>query len=72
MRKREIKGWNGRLEDAEKYSDIKYWSSQSDEVIFDAAWQMVSDAYARKGEDLRGKRLDKTVGGLRPITQKFV
>ncbi len=64
MKKREIKVWYGRLEDAEKYPDVKYWQSQSDEVIFDAAWQMVVDAHAIKGEDLRESRLQRSVGGL--------
>ncbi len=64
MKKREIKVWYGRHEDAEKYPDVKYWRKQPDEVIFDAAWQMVVDAHALKGENLSESRLQRTVGGL--------
>ena len=64
MKKREIQVWYGRLNDAEKYPDVKYWRSQPDEVIFDAAWQMVVDAHAIKGEDLRESRLQRSVASL--------
>ena len=71
MKKREIKVWYGRLEDAEKYPDVKYWRSQPDEIVFDAVWQMVVDAHAMKGEDLSESRLQRSVGGLRPLTEKY-
>lgn len=62
--KREIKVWYGRLEDAEKYPDVKYWQAQSDEKKFEMAWKMVVDAHAMKGEDLSESRLQRTVAGL--------
>ena len=60
----EMTAWYGRLEDAEKYPDVKYWQSQPHEVVFDAVWQMVVDAHKMKGEDLSESRLQRSVGGL--------
>lgn len=62
--KREIKIWYGRLEDAEKYPDVRYWQSQPDEKKFEMAWKMVIDAHAMKGEDLSESRLQRTVASL--------
>jgi hypothetical protein len=31
MRNREIKIWYGKLEDAERFPDLKYWQSQPTE-----------------------------------------
>ena len=56
--------WYGRIEDAERYPDISYWQSQSDEKRFEAAWQMVIDAHAIQGEDLSESRLQRTVASL--------
>lgn len=56
--------WYGKLEDAEKYPDVKYWQSQPHQVVFDAVWEMVVDAHKMKGEDLSESRLQRTVGGL--------
>jgi len=64
MKKRDIKIWYGKLEDAERYPDVAYWQSQSDAKKFDAAWQMVLEAYAIKGEDISELRLQRSVGGL--------
>ena len=64
MKKREIKVWYGKLEEAEKYPDISFWHKQSDETIFDAAWQMVVDAHLLKGEDLSESRLQRSVASL--------
>jgi hypothetical protein len=61
MEKREIKIWYGKLEAAERFPDIKYWQSQSTEKIFDTAWEMVLEAHALKGEDLRESRLQRSV-----------
>lgn len=62
--RRKMTAWYGRLKDAEKYPDVKYWQSQPDSKKFEAAWQMVIDAYAMKGEDIRELRLQRSVGGL--------
>ncbi len=63
-KKREMTVWYGRIEDAERYPDIDYWQSQPDAKKFDAAWQMVIEAYAIKGEDISELRLQRSVGGL--------
>ena len=62
--KREIKVWYGRLKDAERYPDVPYWQAQPDEKKFEAAWQMVIEAYAIKGEDVSELRLQRSIGGL--------
>ena len=62
--KRKINVWYGRLKDAERYPDVPYWQEQPDQKKFEAAWQMVIDAYAIKGEDIRELRLQRTIGGL--------
>ena len=56
--------WYGRLEDAERYPDVKYWQAQTDAKKFEAAWQMVIEAYAIKGEEVSELRLQRSVGGL--------
>jgi len=48
MRNREIKIWYGKLEDAERFPDLKYWQSQPTEKIFDTAWEIVLEAHALK------------------------
>jgi hypothetical protein len=50
MNKREIKIWYGKLEDAERFPDLKYWQSQPTEKIFDTAWEIVLEAHALKGD----------------------
>jgi hypothetical protein len=60
VEKRNITIWYGKLADAEPFPDLEFWQSQSDETKFAAAWQMVVDAHALKGEDLSGSRLEKS------------
>ena len=62
--KRKFTEWYGKLEDAEKYPDVKYWRSLPHDVVFDTVWQMVVDAHAMKGEDLSESRLQRSIGGL--------
>ncbi len=64
MRKRNIKVWYGKLKDAPKYPDVSYWQSRPDEEKFSAAWQMVLEAYAIKGEDIGESRLQRSVAGF--------
>lgn len=64
-KRREMTAWYGRLEDAERYPDVRYWQSQPHEVVFDAVWEMVVDAHRMKGEDLSESRLQRSVGGFR-------
>jgi len=66
-KKREMEVWYGRFEDARKHPDLAYWQAQPDEKKFAAAWEMVIEAYAVKGIDIRETRLNKNIGGLRPI-----
>jgi hypothetical protein len=65
MKEREIKVWYGRLEDAERFPDMKYWRAQSTDMIFDTAWEMVVEAHALKGEDLRESRLQRSIASFR-------
>ncbi len=39
--------------------DAAYWQSQPDAKKFEAAWQMVLDAYAIKGEDISELKTSK-------------
>ena len=64
MKDRKISVWYGRIEDAEKFPDVRYWQTQSDEKKFEAAWQMVIDAHAIKGEDIRESRLQRSVASF--------
>ncbi len=59
--------WYGKIEDAPKYPAVPFWRQQPDDYRFAVAWQMVIDAHAMKGEDLSESRLQRTVGGLRPV-----
>jgi len=63
-KKQDLNVWYGRIEDAEKYPDVRYWQAQSDEKKFEAAWQMVIEAYAIKGVDLRESRLQRSVASF--------
>ncbi len=62
--KQNITVWYGRLEDAEKFPDLRYWQGQSDAAKFAAAWEMVLEAHALKGEDLSESRLQRSVASL--------
>ena len=61
VERRDIKIWYGKLEDAPTFPDLEYWQAQSDESKFAAAWEMVLEAHALKGEDLSESRLQKSV-----------
>jgi hypothetical protein len=63
-KKREMTAWYGKLEDAEKYPDVRYWQSQPHEVVFDAVWEMVVAAHKMKGEDLSESRLQRSTGSF--------
>ena len=64
MNRNNITEWYGRIEEAQPFPDINYWQSQDDAKKFDAVREMVIEAYLIKGVDLRGSRLQRTVGGL--------
>ena len=63
-KRRKMTIWYGRREDAERYPDVPYWQSQPDAKKFEAAWEMVIEAYRLKGEDISELRLQRSVGGL--------
>jgi hypothetical protein len=64
VRERNITVWYGRLEDALPFPDLEYWQAQSDEAKFDAAWDMVVEAHAIKGEDLSESRLRRSIASF--------
>jgi hypothetical protein len=64
VRERHVSIWYGKLEDAPRYPDLAYWQSQSDQIKFDAAWEMVVEAHAIKGEDLSESRLQRSVASF--------
>jgi hypothetical protein len=64
VEKRAITIWYGKLEDAETFPDLQYWQRQRDAAKFDAAWDMVLEAHALKGEDLSESRLQRSVASL--------
>ena len=64
VRERDITIWYGRLEDAERFPDLEYWRTQTDKAKLDAAWDMVIEAHAIKGEDLSESRLQRSVASL--------
>jgi hypothetical protein len=51
----------GRIEDMDRSFDIAYWQKLGPAAIFDAAWQMVRDAYSRNSSDTDELRLRRTV-----------
>lgn len=53
--------WYGKLEGAEQFPDLEYWRQQDDTTKFAAAWEMVLEAHAIKGEDLSESRLQRSV-----------
>jgi hypothetical protein len=65
--KREIKVWYGKIEDAEKYPDVRYWQTQPDSVKFDVAWQMVIEAHAIKGENISESGLQRSIASLKRV-----
>lgn len=64
LRERNISIWYGKLEDAEIFPDLEYWQQQDDATKFAAAWEMVVEAHALKGEDLSESRLQRSIASL--------
>jgi hypothetical protein len=67
VKKRNIKVWYGKLKDAPRFPDVAYWQGRPDEEKFAAAWQMVLEAYAIKGEELGESRLQRSVAGFQRL-----
>jgi hypothetical protein len=51
----------GRLSEMNRSFDIEYWQRLGSEAIFDAAWQMVVDAYAQRHGNPDELRLQRTI-----------
>ncbi len=54
----------GRIEDLDRSFDLQFWQAQTDTQRFAAAWELVEQAYAIKGRDVRQLRLQRTVEHL--------
>jgi hypothetical protein len=64
LRERNISIWYGKIEEAQKFPDLEYWRQQDDSTKFAAAWEMVVEAHAIKGEDLSESRLQRSIASL--------
>jgi hypothetical protein len=64
LRERNISIWYGKIEDAERFPDLEYWRRQDDSTKFAAAWEMVVEAHAIKGEDLSESRLQRSIASF--------
>lgn len=51
----------GRLSELDRSFDIAYWQRQGPAAIFEAAWQMVVDAHARRSGAPDELRLQRSV-----------
>jgi hypothetical protein len=55
----------GRLgQEDEKLSDYMYWESQGDEAKFEAAWELVIQAYEIKGLSLDELKFQRSIEKL--------
>jgi hypothetical protein len=68
MREHLIMERKGRIEDLDRSFDIEFWQAQSDAAKFDAAWELVTTAWALKGRSPDELRLQRTVEHFRPLS----
>ena len=54
-----------RIIDDRRSFDIRFWQSQGDRAIFEAAWEMLYDYFLIRGNDAHEFRLQKTVESFR-------
>lgn len=54
----------GRMADDSRSFDIRFWQSQGDRAIFEAASEMVQDYLLIRGENAYELRLQRTVESL--------
>ena len=47
--------------------DIRFWQSQGDRAIFEAALEMLHDYFLMRGKDLNECRLQRTVESFRKV-----
>jgi len=53
--------YKGRMQDVDRSVDVKFWQQLGSRAIFDAAWEMVEEAWKLKGRDLDELRLQRSV-----------
>jgi len=54
-----------RMTDDKRAFDIRFWQSQGDRAIFDAASEMLYDYFLIRGKDVNECRLHRTVESFR-------
>jgi len=54
-----------RIKDDRRSFDIRFWQSQGDRAIFEAAWEMLRDYFLIRGKDVNKLRLQRTVESFR-------
>jgi hypothetical protein len=54
-----------RIKDDRRSFDIRFWQSQGDRAIFEAAWEMLLDYFLIRGKDVNKLRLQRTVESFR-------
>lgn len=52
----------GKIEDLDRSFDLDFWQSQTPQVRFAAAWELIVHAWRVKGNDVRQLRLQRSVG----------
>ncbi len=62
---RAIKENYQRIKDDRRSFDIRFWQSQGDHAIFEAAWEMLHDYFLIRGKDDYESRLQRTVESFR-------
>jgi len=60
----------GKLEELDRSFDLAFWQSQTAQVRFDAAWELVLHAWRVKGNDVRQLRLQRSVETFQRIQSK--
>ncbi len=54
-----------RIKGDRRSFDIRFWQSQGDRAIFEAAWEMLLDYFLIRGKDVNNLRIQKTVESFR-------
>lgn len=56
-----------KIGEATQDFDIKFWQSQGDQAIFDAALEMIKDYLILRGENAHESRLQRTIESFQRI-----
>jgi len=54
-----------RIEDDRRLFDIRFWQSQGDLAIFEAAAEMLNDYFLIRGKNVDESRLQRTIENFR-------